>query len=81
MIKNDRVYDLLLYLCLPTLYFLLWTFLGSISQPNLTSFDNLPKIILIDSADYLNINASNALLKLIEVPKKNIYLTILSINI
>ena len=28
---------------------------------NLTSFDNFPKIILIDSADNLNINASNAL--------------------
>ena len=26
MIKDDRIYDVLLYLCLPILYFLLWTF-------------------------------------------------------
>jgi len=45
---------------------------------NLTSFDNLPKIILIDSADNLNINASNALLKIIEEPKKNIYFFLIS---
>ena len=35
---------------------------------NLTNTNNLPKIILIDSADLLNINASNALLKILEEP-------------
>lgn len=44
MIKNDWIYDLLLYLCLPTLYFLLWTFLGSMSQPNLTIFDKVGRV-------------------------------------
>jgi len=45
MIKDDRIYDLLLYLCLPILYFLLWTFLGSMLQPNLTVFDKVGRII------------------------------------
>ena len=45
MIKDDRIYDVLLYLCLPTLYFLLWTFLGSISQPNLSSFDKVGRVL------------------------------------
>ena len=41
-------------------------------------FDNLPKFILIDSADDLNINAANALLKILEEPKKNTYFFLLS---
>ena len=45
MIKNDWIYDLLLYLCLPILYFLLWTFLGSMLQPNLTTFDKVGRIV------------------------------------
>ena len=45
MTKDDWIYDLLLYLCLPTLYFLLWTFLGSMSQPNLTTFDKVGRIL------------------------------------
>ena len=32
--------------------------------------DNFPKFILIDSADDLNISSSNALLKILEEPKK-----------
>ncbi len=40
--------------------------------------ENLPKFILIDSADDLNINASNALLKLLEEPKNNTYFFLLS---
>ena len=36
-----------------------------------SSLNNLPKIILIDSADDLNLNSSNALLKILEEPKKN----------
>ena len=45
MIKDDWIYDLLLYLCLPILYFLLWTFLGSMLQPNLTTFDKVGRIV------------------------------------
>ena len=40
--------------------------------------DNLPKFILIDSADDLNINAANALLKILEEPKLNTYFFLLS---
>ena len=36
-------------------------------------FENIPKFILVDSADDLNINASNSLLKSLEEPKKNTY--------
>ena len=39
---------------------------------------NLPKIVLIDSADDLNINSSNALLKILEEPKKNTYFFLIS---
>ena len=40
--------------------------------------NDLPKFILIDSADDLNINAANALLKILEEPKKNTYFFLLS---
>jgi len=40
--------------------------------------DNFPKFILIDSADDLNSNASNALLKLLEEPKLNTYFFLIS---
>jgi len=36
-----------------------------------SSIVDLPKIILIDSADDLNVSSSNALLKILEEPKKN----------
>ena len=39
---------------------------------------DLPKIILINSADDLNINASNALLKILEEPKKNTFFILIS---
>ena len=35
--------------------------------------ENIPKFILIDSADDMNLNASNALLKILEEPKLNTY--------
>ena len=38
-----------------------------------SSFDNLPKFVIIDSADDLNNNSSNALLKILEEPKNNTY--------
>ena len=43
-----------------------------------SSIYNLPKIILIDCADELNVNASNALLKILEEPKKNTIFFIIS---
>ena len=38
----------------------------------LTNLNDLPKIILIDSVDLLNKNASNALLKILEEPPQNV---------
>ena len=43
-----------------------------------STFNDLPKIIIIDSVDDLNINASNSLLKILEEPKKNTYIFLIS---
>ena len=40
--------------------------------------DNMPKFVLIDSSDHLNISSSNALLKVLEEPKKNTYFFLIS---
>ena len=40
--------------------------------------EKLPKFILIDSADDLNLNSSNALLKILEEPKNNTYFFLIS---
>ena len=40
--------------------------------------NNLPKFILFDSADDLNLNAANALLKILEEPRHNTYFFLLS---
>ena len=40
--------------------------------------EDLPKFILIDSADDLNLNASNALLKILEEPKINTFFFLIS---
>ena len=40
--------------------------------------ENIPKFILIDSADDMNINASNGLLKILEEPKLNTYFFLIS---
>ena len=40
--------------------------------------ENIPKFILIDSADDMNINSSNALLKILEEPKLNTYFFLIS---
>ena len=42
------------------------------------SFDNFPKFIVIDSADDLNLSAANALLKILEEPKKNTYFILIA---
>tara|TARA_B100001029_G_scaffold149287_1_gene130905 strand:- start:285 stop:1220 length:936 start_codon:yes stop_codon:yes gene_type:complete len=44
-----------------------------INFTNKSSFNNEPKIILIDNVEYLNINSINALLKAIEEPNNNLY--------
>tara|TARA_B100000579_G_scaffold185121_1_gene150905 strand:+ start:1808 stop:2806 length:999 start_codon:yes stop_codon:yes gene_type:complete len=43
-----------------------------------SSFSNLPKFILIDSADELNNNSANSLLKILEEPTKNTYFFLIS---
>ena len=43
-----------------------------------SSIYDLPKIVLIDSADDLNVSSSNALLKILEEPKKNTYFFLIS---
>ncbi len=40
---------------------------------NQSSFNNKPRFIVIDDAEYLNINSSNALLKSLEEPNYNVY--------
>ena len=42
------------------------------------SIDGSPKFIIIDNSDDLNINSSNALLKILEEPKKNIYIILIT---
>ena len=46
---------------------------GMIVVKNKTLIENIPKFILIDSADDMNINSSNALLKILEEPRLNTY--------
>ena len=43
-----------------------------------SSFDNLPKFVIIDSANDLNNNSSNSLLKILEEPKSNTFFILLS---
>jgi DNA polymerase-3 subunit delta' len=43
-----------------------------------SAIENFPKFILIDSADDMNINASNALLKILEEPRSNTYFFLIS---
>jgi len=43
-----------------------------------SSFDNMPKFIIIDSADDLNINSANSLLKNLEEPKINTFFILIS---
>ena len=44
-----------------------------INYSNMSSFNNKPKIILIDNSEYLNTNSVNALLKIIEEPNSNVF--------
>ena len=46
---------------------------------NESSFtNNLIKVIIVDSADDLNVNSSNSLLKILEEPNKNTYIFLIS---
>ena len=44
-----------------------------INYTNKSTFNNLPKFILIDNVENLNVNSLNALLKIIEEPNKNVF--------
>ena len=39
---------------------------------------NSSKIVIVDSADYLNINSANSMLKILEEPKENTYIFLIS---
>jgi len=49
------------------------TFLNSTSI-----IQNSSKIVIVDSADYLNINSANSMLKILEEPKENTYFFLIS---
>lgn len=45
---------------------------------NKSSFNNKPRFILIDNIEFLNLNSSNALLKILEEPNYNIYFILIN---
>ena len=49
------------------------TFLNSTSM-----MQNSSKIVIVDSADYLNISSANSMLKILEEPKENTYIFLIS---
>ncbi len=49
-----------------------------ILKMNKSSFNSKPRFILIDNIEYLNLNSSNALLKNLEEPNKNIYFILIN---
>jgi len=51
-----------------------------ITYTNKSSFNNMPRFILIDNIENLNKNSVNALLKIIEEPNENIYFILISNN-
>ena len=51
-----------------------------ISNLNKSSFNLIPRLVLIDNIDLLNINSVNALLKVIEEPNDNIYFILINSN-
>ena len=53
---------------------------GLISNLNKTSFNKKPRFILIDNIEFLNINAINALLKILEEPTKNVHFILINNN-
>jgi len=51
-----------------------------INYTNKSSFNNIPRFILIDNIEHLNKNSTNALLKIIEEPNSNIYFILIHNN-
>ena len=51
-----------------------------ITYANKSSFNNLPRFILIDNIENLNKNSVNALLKIVEDPNQNIYFILIHNN-
>ena len=51
-----------------------------ITYTNKSSFNNLPKFILIDNIEYLNKNSINALLKVVEEPNDNVFFFFINNN-
>ena len=51
-----------------------------INYANKSSFNSKERIILIDNSEYLNLNSSNALLKIIEEPNENVIFILISDN-
>ena len=51
-----------------------------ITYTNKSSFNNMPRFILIDNIENLNKNSVNALLKIIEEPNENIYFILINNN-
>ena len=51
-----------------------------IEKLNKSSFNEKPKLVLIDNIEYLNINSSNALLKCLEEPGENIHFFLIKNN-
>ena len=49
-----------------------------ISYTNKSSFNNMPRFVLIDNIEYLNKNSVNALLKVIEEPNENIFFILIN---
>ena len=49
-----------------------------ISSLKKSSFNKKPRFVLIDNVEYLNINAVNALLKIIEEPSENIFFILIN---
>jgi DNA polymerase III subunit delta' len=45
---------------------------------NKSSFNDQPRFVLIDNVDLLNINSTNALLKIIEEPNKNVFFILIN---
>ena len=51
-----------------------------INYANKSSFNNLPRFILIDNIENLNVNSLNALLKIIEEPNNNLFFLLIHNN-
>ena len=51
-----------------------------INYANKSSFNNLPRFILIDNVENLNVNSLNALLKIIEEPNNNLFFLLIHNN-